>query len=262
MSDSHSLQATEDHLEELAAGYVLNALSPQETAEFESHLTTHPDLAEHVQALQEVMGLMAHASGIPAPDQLRAKILAIPQTSLSSSLAEQPKPAAKSRSTPGIVSFNRLPWRHLGTAVAAILVLTLSVDNWFLRQRLNTLDSNIAHHQGHPEDYTFNLKGTPAATTASATVVVDVDTGQVLLGVQNLPPLPEGEAYHLWAYTRDRSQILCGRFNTNSVGQLVEHFSVDPAIYTDDVEFMRISKEPATTPPDDSRRVLVLTSES
>lgn len=65
-----------EHQEQLMAGYVLNSLSPEETAEVEQQLRTNPALEEELKELREVMGLMAYQPPIhKAPTQLRTRIL-------------------------------------------------------------------------------------------------------------------------------------------------------------------------------------------
>jgi anti-sigma-K factor RskA len=246
MDDQPSQKLTTTELEELLSGYVLNALSLEEMVEVEHTLHKHPELRAQVQQLQEVMGWMAHASRVKAPAQLRSKILSIPQQSA----------AAKMRAK------TRLPWWKIGGAIAAIVLLVLCVDNTFKQQQIATLERKLIALQDHQENYTFSLSGTQAALTASATVFVDVDKGKVFLETKNLPPLPADQAYYLWAVTRDRDKILCGKFNSDTPHQFLKYFAVDPKVYTGPVQLMRISRGSRVSPVDPSQHVLVLTSEA
>jgi Anti-sigma-K factor rskA len=271
MSNSPFPKPSDEYLEELLTGYVLNALSCDEKTELESYLEDNPELIQRLDSLQEIMGLMAHSARMPAPPQLREKVLAIPHTPAVSGSPASGLPAS---GTPGLDQsplVNRthrrrspLTWQKVGAAIAALLVITLGIETFRMHQQLTSLETELAEYEEQPseKDYTFELKSKQVGSIAVAKVVVDIDAGEVIVGVQHLPPLPAGEAYHLWAFTADQKKILCGRFTTDASGQLVERLSFQPEDYASQIKFMRISREPAVTPPDAKRRVLVMTSES
>lgn len=266
MSESSSSQPISESIQELMAGYVLNTLSTEEAEEFEQYLHHHPELAAPMRELEELMGLMASAAPpVSAPTRLRSKILAIAQPS------------------PAIAPLWQLPIRHwsrVATVAAALLLLALGIDNYLLRRKLASreqviiaLEKSESHQrqdvalmnatftalQGD-ETYLFSLRGTDAATNASGSVVLDLESGIALVALQHLPPLPSGEAYHLWAFTEDK-KIPCGTFNTDSSGRIIDQVAVPIPEYTSPVVFMRISKESATVSPDASDKALMMTSE-
>lgn len=228
MVDFSFSQPTDTHLEELLAGYALNALSPEETAELEHYLRQHPELEQQLSELQAVMGYLGQAFQESAPASLRTRILSIPHLS--------PAPTS-APATPQ----HRWSWRSPCGAIAALLIVGLSIDNVLLRQRLTALQVEFTPASTE-ENYVFHLAGTAEATPASAKVIVDIHAGEVLMGVQNLPPLPPQETYQLWAFTADQTGILCGRFNTDETGQAIAHFSVSPDLYTSPIAVMRIAK--------------------
>lgn len=265
MSESSSSQPISESIQELMAGYVLNTLSAEEAEDFERYLHHHPELAAPMRELEELMGLMASAAPpVSAPTRLRSKILAI----------AQPSPA---------IALWRLPIRHwsrVATVAAALLLLALGIDNYLLRRKLAlreqaiiALEKSESHQRQNvalmnatftalqgDETYLFSLRGTDAATNASGSVVLDLESGIALVALQNLPPLPSGESYHLWAFTEDK-KIPCGTFNTDSSGRIVDKVAVPIPEYTSPVVFMRISKESATVSPDSSDPALMMTSE-
>jgi anti-sigma-K factor RskA len=261
MSDSAAPHPTPEYLEELMSGYVLDALTPEETAEFEQYLRNDLTLIQRTNQMQEIVGLLPHSTQIKAPPELRTKIQKISQaTAIAPAQPPQLRPIGQRQSRR-----SRTLWKLLG-AIGALALLILGLDNLRLRYQLatatrqvTTLQASVAEHE--EEDYTFELAAKQAGSKALATIVFDADRGVMFVGAKHLPPLPPGEAYHIWAFTKDNQKVLCGRFNIDSSDQVIKQFSVRPEDYTADVAFMRISKEPVVTPPDASRRVLVLTSE-
>jgi anti-sigma-K factor RskA len=246
MPKSSSQEPLPEHMEELTAGYVLNALSPEEEAEFERYLQENPELITRIGQLQEVMGLMAHVPPrITAPAHLKAKIMGAVQ----SSTAESPRS----------IRIPKISWGKVAIAAIVLATLALGIDNYYLRQKLASVEVKVNNQE--VETYLFNLKGTAAAVTASGNVVLDLRTGKALLTLQNLPTLPEGEAYHLWAFTKDK-KIFCGKFNTTPSGQIVSLLPLPVKEYSSSVKFMRISRESTTTPPNPKKKALVMTSES
>ena len=149
--------------EQLAAGYVLGNLSPEEAEEFQQQLATDAALAEEVARLQSVLELMPYAlPEADPPPHLRSNILQSAQAILAEDrLAEEilaedrlveemlpetipsPPPLLRSIETePGIEDKLRersrlrrfSPWWVTGAA--ALLVLILGWENYRLRSQL------------------------------------------------------------------------------------------------------------------------------
>lgn len=243
-----------EQIEELMAGYVLNALSPEEAAEFEQLLLSKPEIAAKLREFEEFMASIAHASPrVSAPRSLRAKILAVAQEEVS----QEKK-----------FSLYSFPWYKLSIAAGVLLVVagyaylyqqlaatrqqlaSLQADNNSIRQKLALMESNI-----------FALQGTKVAPSASASVVLDFTKGKALLVLENLPKSPPGESYHLWAFTQknDRlEKILCGTFKNDFSDSKIS-IPIPVKDFTTPVLFMRISRESIT--PNPQKKVLVMTSE-
>lgn len=266
MSESSSSQPISESIQEWMAGYVLNTLPAEEAEEFERYLHRHPELNETLRELEELMGLVASAAPqVRAPTHLRSKILEI---------------------APPVLEIDRTwhfsfpHWKSIAAVAAALLLLALGIDNFLLRRKLAlreqaiiALQQSESHQRQNvalmkatfsalqgDETYLFSLRGTDAATDASGSVVLDLEAGIALVALQHLPPLPTGEAYHLWAFTEDK-KIRCGTFNTDTSGRLVDKVAVPISEYGSPVVFMRISKESSTVPPDSSHKELMMTSE-
>ena len=71
-------------------------------------------------------------------------------------------------------------------------------------------------------DFTVSMNGTPAATRASASLVVyALDAGgnwPMEMRVQGLPPAASGRPYELWLTKNGKLAALCGSFRTDEAG--------------------------------------------
>lgn len=110
---------SDEQLEEQASLYVLGALEPEETGAFEAQVAANEELREHVRALSDTAGSLAHdAPARPLPPHLEARIMAAVH-------AEKPE---RTVITP--FRMNWIPW-----AVAASLAIACAVA-FSQRQRL------------------------------------------------------------------------------------------------------------------------------
>jgi anti-sigma-K factor RskA len=246
MAESSSPKRTSEHLEELMTGYVLNALSPEETTEFEDYLHENPQISQQLGELQELMGLMAYAPPrMTAPPHLLDKIL------------EATKASAP---PPRVVNWTRIPWRRIAAIAVAISVLVLGIDNYLLRRKLAFIEATVDTLQDL-ETRGFALKGTKEVSSASGSVVLDLENSRAVIALQKLPPLPQGESYYLWAFTK-KKRIFCGQFNTTASGQLIQEVPIPIKEYDSPVLFMQISRESSLIPPSATQKAPVMTSES
>lgn len=202
--------ALPDRWQELIAGHALGDLSPEEAEEFRRLLEAHPALAQEVTQLQEAMALLPYAlPDVEPPPQLRSTLLAAAQTQ------PQFSTSAPRRATRGI----HPRWWGVGGAIAAVLVGALALDNYQLRQQANDNQANdnqaIIDLLQQPNTQVYALAGTDNAVGASGSLVVNPDQTQLVIFVKNLPALPTGQAYRLWAMPNaGATPLYCGQFNT------------------------------------------------
>lgn len=235
-----------DSTEALLIGYILNTLPSGDRKTIESLLAENPEVAAQRQEMEAILGLMAYASPpVATPPRLRFRVME----------------AARRQTVPTLPKrvWSTVQWRDGAIAAMLLLVLGLSFDNFHLHRKVALQDTALAALQNaHTE--VFSMKATPAALGASGRVLLDVQGGYAVIVMHKLPPLPKGEAYHLWAFT-PQAKVLCGRFNpTQTDGQV--NLSLAQTKRLQSVRFMRISRE-AIAPPQHKpkQRVLVLTSE-
>lgn len=261
MADPSSPQPTSEYLEELIAGYVFQTLSSEELKAFEHLLQENPSLSLEVDRQQELIGLLAHsAPRMTAPQQLRAKVLAIaadqPVSNVSTPLGT---PSLRSHIVGKPLRFSSQTWGKIAAIAAGLLVLGLGIDNYVLRQKLASVQSEIAQHHAS-EISLFALKGTKVSNPASGDITLDLEKGEAVIAIRNLPPLPAGQAYYLWAFTHNE-KVLCGKFNTNAAGQAVSRIPIPIEEYSSPVLFMQLFKATSTAALSSSQATLVMTSE-
>jgi len=271
-----------DHWQELVAGYVLGDLSPAEVELLQQLLSEHPFLATEIATLQEVYALLPYA--LPQeelPTSLKTGMLDAIQ--LDSALPDAaPKieaiPITSARSTtvtdrgtvtaPTTLSRRRPAWDGGGGAIAATIILALGIQAMQLQQDVNQSKKAIARLKQdlqtarqqvqekaavvaalqQPGAIVFTLEGTNQAASAAGSLVMRPNRQQMLLVVQNLPELPTGQVYRLWAKAAAvESVVYCGQFNSNDTG-LVE-WTAPKVLSGNAPRQMLITVDAVTTPP-------------
>jgi anti-sigma-K factor RskA len=213
---------TNDNPHELAALYVVGALTPDETREFETHLSDCVICQEEVAEMRSVTERLSRSVLSDPPPSLRDAVLAgIAET-------EQDEPATRSDNvTPlrrGPVSESRGPsWpsRLPYLVAAASVLLALGCGGWALQnrddaQQASAEQSQIVDALSAPDVQT--VTGT-TNNGVSATVVLSRSQKRALLVVNGLPTLPDNKVYELW--TIKRAPVPAGTFTPTSSASLV-----------------------------------------
>lgn len=269
--------ALPDHWQELMAGYALGDLSPEEAEELQRILTEHPELSAEVASLQDALSLMPY--GLPQqdpPSQLRNAILSAAQTIVqaetplgsgeSNSHAAPPPvasaPASNSHSVPFTSSQKQIDdrprrrsivqWRRygygIGGAIAAAALFALGIDNYRLRQENQQSQAVITALQQRGT-LTYALEGTEQANSASGSLVV-ADGKQVIILAKNLPVLPQGQVYRLWAMPPSGTNpTYCGQFDADRAGNIATHWLAPATVCQSTTVQMLITSEKASDPP-------------
>jgi anti-sigma-K factor RskA len=195
--------------QELIAGYVLGNLSSEEAEEMKHLLATHPEIAEEVRQLQEVLAAMPYSlPEVTPPETVRTAILA----------AATPPVSRRSRRRGATLL------RVAGT-VAAGLTLVLGLDNYRLRQQLALNQGQVAERADlvallqKPDTLLVSLRGTERLATASGSVILTSARSEAVLVLQNLPLLENGKVYQLWAIVEGQ-KVASGHFNGTPEGNV------------------------------------------
>jgi anti-sigma-K factor RskA len=182
--------------EELAAGYVLGALEPDDEHVFQRHLGGCPTCEASVQELEATVGELAYSTPpVDPPDTLWAGI----RREIRSEAAARPGPARTARA-PG----RRRLLGGLAAAAALLLVVALSAWNLNLREQNAVYRARVAALEeatrlvNEPNTSLVALDDAAGPAGAQATVVCSTTQDRGVLIVENLPPLQRGRVYELW----------------------------------------------------------------
>lgn len=192
------MERTEIH--ELSAAYALDALGPEELAEFEAHLAHCTECRENVAAFQETVAELAYDVDAPAPPPaLRNRVLA-------DAHREQPK----------VVALPRRRWAFPIAAAAAFAAGCVALGLAFWGADLaNQLDEQqTANHRldelvvalTDPNAERIPLEG------ADGILVVDDESSEGWVLLNGLEEAPDGKTYEAWVI-EDGNAVAAGLFS-------------------------------------------------
>lgn len=243
---------------ELAPLYALGLLEGEDQRWVEAQIVECPDLAVELVELQTTVADLAY-SAPPMPlaadvkDRLAARLTQAPVEDATT--VAKPSAAIATNVPTANISLSDRPSLHrsrikagwwIGAAIAALSAIALGVDNYRLRQANQTNQSIIASLQ--PKTQLYTLKGTNK-TAAAGQLVVDPRQQKLVVWVQNLPTLPSGQAYRLWAMPKKaKTPVYCGQFNPAARDRPTEWVAPETACIQPGVQIL-VTSESATAPP-------------
>ncbi len=262
---------------ELAPLYALNLLDESDRRWVEEQITDNPELAAELADYQATANVLPYAAP-PEPmaatlkDRLLQRLAqeSTPDTAAiaPSATIDQFEPSPTTPTPPAdsptrelsvdgqqessrsrVVPFQRRRgvWRQAAGAVAVLVAIALLADNYRLRQNAQADRAIVATLQ-QPGSVVYTLKGTDKAATASGSLVVNASNQAAVALVQNLPALPSGKAYRLWAVPKGATKpTYCGQFNNTRTGTV--RWSLPEAVCSTSVAQMLITAESASDPP-------------
>jgi anti-sigma-K factor RskA len=184
--------------EELAAGYVLGALEPDDEHDFQRHLDGCATCEATVRELEAVAGELAYAAP-PAdpPDTLWAGIRRQIEP-------EAARPVAAPGASPRRRGRGRGLLQGLAAAAAIVLVAVLSVWNLNLREQNAAIRDRVAALEratqlaNDPNASLVTMDEIPGPQGAQATVIASSRQDRGVLLIESLPPLARDRVYELW----------------------------------------------------------------
>jgi anti-sigma-K factor RskA len=181
--------------EELAAGYVLGALEPDDEHVFQRHLGGCPLCEANVRELEEVVGKLAYTvPPVQPPDTMWAGI------------RRELGPVAR---RPGQRRLGSPLLARLAAAAAILVVAALSLWNLSLRDQNDVYRDRVAALE-RATRLVNEANATRVAmvgrSQAQATVIASSTQDRGVLIVEGLPPLQRGRVYELWGVPEGRIQ--------------------------------------------------------
>jgi flagellar motor protein MotB len=236
---------------ELLAGYVLGNLTTAEIAMVEAYLASSTAAQQELQKLQATLSLVtetaplmaisaaaapANTSEIASLERLRARIVAPVAQTVSPSVARRKQQV-----------LTWLGW-GLGT-VSTILAATFGWQSYQLdrqlqvalqevqqqqdqlqqsKQQLTVAQQEVQNQQallGQSGNKLLAIDGMEAGGKSTGSLVMSPAMDTAVLVLQNVPPLPAGKVYRMWAVVGN-SEMPCGDFLPDRNGQVFKKTSL------------------------------------
>jgi anti-sigma-K factor RskA len=180
----------------LSGAYALNALGPEEAAEFRRHLDGCPACREEVRELQSAVARMGAAEAAAPPADLKSRILAAADRTPQEPPANSGATSTSRTSTPASPGRPRwAPW--LAAAAAAVVVVG---GGAFGVQAMLTDDPTL--NQGVVRVFEAQDAHTATVSTEDGgelTVAVSASRKEMAVDTRELPALDENHVYQLWS---------------------------------------------------------------
>jgi anti-sigma-K factor RskA len=197
--------------EELAAGYVLGALEPDDEHAFQQHLSGCSVCEANVRELEAVVGQLAYAvPPIDPPDTVWAGIRREIRPE-AARRAPRPAPAAGPAARTGAGGRGLRLRPGLAAAAAILLVVVLSLwnlnlrdENAVYRDRLAALEQ-ATQLANDPNASLVSLDDQAGPQGAQATVIASSLQDRGVLLIENLPPLQRNRVYELWGIPKGKT---------------------------------------------------------
>ncbi|MBD2346969.1 anti-sigma factor [Anabaena subtropica] len=226
-----------EHIKNLAAGFVVDDLTPEEAKEFQMLLDEHPELIAEVDDLQEVLRQVLDGfTEVEAPAHLLPKILEQVENSTTQAPVIQ-------GNYPRVPTLTPWRWTKIAGSIAALFMVVLGVDNYRLRQNLSVvtaenrrLSQDFAQAQvvktmlQNDETRLFTFKGVNSKDSSSGSIVINPEQQKAVMVFRNLPAPPPGHVYFLWTIVASE-KLPCGEVKPYSWGSASFELPFTPQMY-------------------------------
>lgn len=268
-----------EELQMLAAGYVLDSLSPEEAKAFDA-LRSTPETRESIELLvaqtQQALEVAYLPQALTPPIALRQRLLNsfAEAQATGASTTEAAQATGVVQETEVVQATATLPrWAKAVAALASIVILALAASNYALwrslqaQYRLAELREQEPAPTERPSASLVSLTLEPTETLTQLTAVpaavqvsVSINPAELkgTLSIENLPPLEPGEVYVLWTVldpsapvtTDAKGAILTEVFTVESNLPQSQPFALPPAFQQmpNAVKAIAITVEDATAP--------------
>lgn len=220
-----------DRMEELAAGYALHALTPEDESRFEAHLETCARCAAALESYEYVaaqLGSMAHYQDHDDPPSWE---------SIHAAVVGPAAPAVQVADIDARRHRLNLSRRVLAAAAAVVLIAAGGIAIWRVTSSGSTSSCTAA-----ADCHVVDLDAAGGTTIAAVTVRSNTAT----VTPSAMPAAPAGKVYVLWQQPRDGRATAIGEFTAATGAPTTAGTLITP--YADTMLFA-VSLEAAGTAP-------------
>ena len=209
--------------------YALGLASPQETIEVEEWVSQYPEIKQEIEAIEMTLESYAQAHAIDPSPLVKEKILLQISQAEQKSIYNVPASEAKAQSNIyRIPSFFKLAAAAIFILLIGSIILTYSYYSKYQsasrelqlaqekidqQNQANTAMKTDIDVMTDKNSQPVVLKGTPHAPDALAKIYWMKTTGDVYVDPSNLPGVPAGKQYQLWAIV-DGKPVDAGMIST------------------------------------------------
>jgi anti-sigma-K factor RskA len=244
-----------DEIVELAAGYALGGLDGADRERFEALLRSgDPEataaLSDFEDALVDVAEGLAASPRAEVKQAVLARLDAQPRPAPVIPLSERRRPSRWTAVWAGAAAAG-IAAVLVGLIVSAMYerrLGELGQEAAVLKSEVQRLKVEIDQQQGvvalmrDPETQVVALAGQPAAPQARARMLWHRRVGGVLIAA-DLPPLPQGKTYQLWAIAGKAAPVSAGTFDVEQGGRT--SLRVPPVSGVEAVDVFAVTVEPS-----------------
>lgn len=228
-----------EYINNFVAGFVVDDLTPEETQEFQLLLEQHPELMAEVDDLQEVLRQVLDGfTEVEPPAHLLPQILA--QAEAENTVREMT--VVKDTDKPTLILMPRR-WTKIASAIAALFIVFLGIDNYRLRQNMSVVTANkqqlkqeFAQAQmvktllQNSQTRLFSLQGVKSTDKTSGSMIINPEQKKAVMIFQNLPAPPPGHVYLLWTVVASE-KLPCGQVKPYSWKNTAYEFPFTAQMY-------------------------------
>jgi len=202
----------------------------EETQEVESCLQLYPEVAEELTAIELALETYASAFAIPAAPSAKDKIFS--RLSLTTDGFTGSNTNSEAEKAPARVYLIPTFFKIAAAAMVILLVGSIALNfSYYAKYQTASEDLQVAQEKMKQNEQAnlamkddisvmsdknslpVVLKGTPRAPEALAKIYWMKNTGEVYVDPSNLPSVPEGKQYQLWAIV-DGKPVDAGMIST------------------------------------------------
>ncbi len=232
-------QPQPEYWSELMAGYVLGDLTPAEVTLVDAYLAAHPEQQAELASLMLPLDLLPLT--LPAknpPAALRQQIMQVAETeatvSENSTISQNSIASAR-------INMRRF-WQSAIAGIGLLLLAGLGWNNYRLSQELATvkqdLSTQIASNKQsqtyqsvvnllqQPNNRFLALKSMPGKSMGMGSLVMVPKKSAAVLTLQQIPALPQGQVYRMWAIMGDE-EMACADFLPDAEGKVLMQIPLD-----------------------------------